>query len=129
MALQTFDFPYHRVMTKYPPSSLRVQFGRSYTFKSKPNAPDQRLFTLQFEGMKYYLDGLGVIDVTTSPYTNLAKLEAFYNIHKMSDEFLYPHPVYGDLVVVFSKPLEIPKGIKGGSGVVEDFELEFEEQP
>lgn len=127
--MDTFDFPYHTCATEYPESSTRVKFGRSYDFATKPDSPDQRVFTLKFALLKYFVDGSDVIDLTPNPKWNLAVLEAFYAAHRTWDTFIYPHPVYGNLNVKFNKPLKIPEGEIGGDGAVKDINLELIEQP
>lgn len=127
--MDTFDFPYHKVSTTYPESSIRVQFGRSYTFATKPDAPDQRIFTLEFALLKYFLNDMEEVDATINPTINLAALEAFYQAHRLWDTFTYPHPVYGNLDVKFNKPLEIPAGVEGGDGAVQKISVELIEQP
>lgn len=126
--MAVFDFPYHTVETEYPDSGTQVQMGKSYTFTAPPSAPDQRKFTLNFEAMAYFLTG-GTIDAFKEPEINLARLENFYNLHKMHATFSYVHPVYGIVPCRFAKPLKIPKGTKGGNGVVENIELQFVEVP
>lgn len=132
--MERFYFPYHTFSAKYPESSVRVQFGNNWTFTAKPDAPDVRQITLKFQAMKYYpptIDGNGVAtqDITTNPEINLAALEKFYQDHRLHKKFIYPHPVYGDMVVKFQRPLEIPEGVQGGDGVVEGIEVELMEQP
>lgn len=129
--METFNFPYHRVSTDYPESSTRIQFGKGWEFASAPDAPDQRIFKLSFRGFKYYVNpSTGEIDTTTNAnVNNLAALEAFYQAHRQHGKFIYPHPVYGNVVVRFRTPLRIPEGRPGGNGVVEDFTIELIEQP
>lgn len=127
--METFDFPYHLRSTEYPESSVRVQFGRAYTFTAAPSAPDQRIFVLDFKGMKRYVDEDGELDINTNPQMNFNVLEAFYQEHRLHKSFIYPHADYGNLVVKFHEPLKVPKGIEGGSGVLEPFTLKFAEQP
>lgn len=123
-----FNFPYHRVSTKYPNSGTQIQLGRSYVYTAPPEAPDQRRFVLKFRALKYFLVN-GVVDQVTNAEINLGALELFYNLHKMHATFTYPHPVYGDLACRFARPLEIPDGTEGGSGVVENIEVELIEVP
>lgn len=126
--MQTFNFPYHKQSTKYPENSFRVTFGGGYQFVSKPQHKGQRIFTLYFTGMKFYLTN-GVINNTDSPTLNMQKLIEFYEAHELYEPFTYPHPVFGNVTVRFNTPLEIPKGYSGGTGVVEDFQIELIEQP
>lgn len=128
--MQTFNYALHKVETQYPESSIRVQFGKSWQFAAKPDAPDQRVFKLTFSGFKYYIDENGQVEAETNEFVNnLYSLELFYQSVRLYEKFVYPHPVYGNVVVRFNKPLLVPKGVHGGNGVVEDFTIEFVEQP
>lgn len=69
------------------------------------------------------------LNLFSNPEINLGLLEDFYLRHKMWKKFIYPHPIYGDLAVRFSRPLILPKGYTDGNGTVEPFELEFIEVP
>lgn len=128
MAMQTFNFPYHKFSTKYPESGNRVQLGNSYVFAAPPSGPDLRVFTLKFPVMFYYLNGAGEIDATQNPLLNMKVLENFYNEHKLYKNFIYPHPVYGNCTVKFNRPLEIPEGVHEGGGALNDFQIELMEQ-
>lgn len=125
MTLEDFDFPYHKFETINPESGTRIQFGNSYVFTAEPDASDQRRFKLYFTGMKFFTDGSGDVDATQNPQRNMKALIDFYQDHKLHESFNYTHPVYGELVVKFYKPLPEPKGVTGGTGVVEDFEVEL----
>lgn len=127
--MDTFNFPNHKVVTKYPDSSGRIQFGKNWIFTSAPDAPDQRIFTLSFKGFKYYGSDGSPDLVTDASFNNMGALEAFYQSQRLNKSFLYPHPVYGTLTVRFNKPLEIPNGIENGDGMVEPFEIELIELP
>lgn len=127
--METFDFPYHVFSTDYPESSLRVQFGKSWEFTAEPDAPDQRIFKLDFEGMEYFTDAGGAVSASIAPQRNMLALEQFYQRHRQWKSFIYPHPVYGNVVVKFQMPLRTPKGVKKGNGVVEKFEISLIEQP
>jgi hypothetical protein len=126
--METFNFPFHKQQTNYPDNSFRVAFGRGYQFAAKAPHPGQRIFVLSFVGMRYVVTG-GVLDKVTDPTKNMGKLQDFYEAHMLYEPFIYPHPVLGNVTVRFNRPLQIPKGMSGGFGVVEDFELEFIEQP
>jgi hypothetical protein len=128
--MDTFNFPAHLVSTKEPANSFRMSFGGAYVFTAAPDAPDQRVFTLYFTGMQYYQNSDGSIDSTTNAaINNMAALYTFYKAHKLHITFIYPHPIFGNITVKFKDPLEVPKGIRGGTGVVEDFQMTMEEAP
>ena len=126
--METWDFPYFGFRTKYPVEGGQYNLGGGYTVTTAPDAPAQRTFTLSLRGMQYYLDGSGDIDATVNTDTNMSRLENFYIAHKLHASFTFPHPVYGDLTVKFSRPLDIPEGIDGGNGILPSFELELKEQ-
>jgi len=127
--MQTFDFPYHRVQDTYPTSSTVVQFGGGYQFATKPRGPDQIIFKLHYKAMWFYERGPGAVDRMINPKINMQRLIDFYEAHRLYEPFLYPHPTRGLVTVRFSKPLDVPKGIEGGNGQTESFQLEFTLQP
>ena len=61
------------------------------------------------------------------PDLDFNSLKDFYLKHKSYKPFIYPHPVYGDMVVRFAKPLALPKKNAGGIGVVQGFTIELQE--
>lgn len=124
-----FDFPYHKVSTSYPDDGYKAKLGNSYNYTAPPPAPSQRVFKLKFKVLKYFTNADGTINTTTQAQLNLGALEVFYQAHKQHASFSYLHPVYGEVTVKFSKPLEIPEGADGGMGVYENIEVEFTEQP
>lgn len=127
--METFPPKYFRFSTSYPVSGTRIQLGRSYQFDAPPEAPDQRIFKLKLQGMKYFVDGLGVLDTLNYPERNMGNLEAFYNAHKLAKPFHLGHPLYGMVKVKFNKPFQIPEGIAGGDGAIPEFEVELIEIP
>lgn len=128
--MDTFNYSYHRQSTAMPQNGFRLQFGTSYVFTAKPDAPDQRVFTLFFTGMQYYLHDDGTVDGSTGAgINNVHALYTFYAAHGLWDTFIYPHPVFGNVTVKFKDPLVVPEGIVGGGGVVGDFQITLEEQP
>lgn len=129
MALETFDYPYHAFVTDNPDSGLRVQFGGSYIFSAPPTDPDQRIFTLSFNGMQFFTDGLGDLDDSIEPQKNMFNLIKFYQRHKLYKSFKYQHPVHGLLEVKFNKPLKEEAVLAGGYGVIKEFSVELIEIP
>jgi hypothetical protein len=69
------------------------------------------------------------INIHINPELNAGALEDFYLNNKLYKKFIYPHPIYGNTEVRFNKPLILPKGVHGGGGTIESFELEFIEVP
>ena len=127
--METFNFPFHTVETENPESGFRAQFGGSYVFSTPATDPDQRKFTLTFPGMQFFLNGTGYPEATSNPTYNMKTLIDFYTSHKMHTNFLYDHPVHGQLVVKFLKPLSEPETLPGGSGMTKSFRVELIEVP
>ena len=127
--METFPCTYFRFSTRYPESGLRMQLGRSYVHTAAPQAPDQRNFLLTLPGMQYFCDAGGQLTAATEPERNMLVLENFYNAHKLAFSFNFNHPIYGTLVCKFNRPLEIPDGIPGGTGILEEVRVELLEIP
>lgn len=128
--MDTYDFPLHpRPVTVYPDNSSRVQFGGAYEFVSAPNAPDQRIFLISYQAMKYFFNSDGTVNSATNAQWNYAALRAFYVAHKLHIKFIYPHAEFGNVTVRFHKPLVDPKMLEDGHGTTEAFEIELIEQP
>lgn len=126
--LPIFSFMKHRTATRYPQNGTTIQFGGGYIFSAKPSAPPQRIFILDFDVMKWYINSDGTLDPYTDADINIGALDAFYNLVQTYAPFTYVHPSYGPLTVKFFKPLEIPPGEKGGTGSVFNIQLELVEQ-
>jgi hypothetical protein len=125
-----FDFPYHTQRTAYPDSTIHVQMGKGWVYPIKPNAPDQRIITLTFPGMQYFVNPTtGLVDHSVNSQRNLAALEDFYQQVLGWDTFTYSHPVYGAMTVRFNKPLQPGQGIPNGNGLVQAFDVELIEVP
>ena len=86
--------------------------------------PDQtvrpiRIFNLSFTGMLIYEENYEMYPKRT----NFNALYAFYRKHGTHKRFIFHHPIYGDLVVRFGKPLSIPKKNQNGLGSLQRFEI------
>jgi hypothetical protein len=127
--MAVFPATYFTYSVQYPESGTRIQLGGSYQFDALPDAPDQRIFMLNVQGMAYFTDAGGVIDTVINPDRNMAGLEAFYNTHKRATAFTFNHPIYGAVSCKFLNPLKIPEGIAGGGGNIATFSVELIEQP
>lgn len=127
--METFIFKFHTQSTEYP-EGFTAKLGNSYQYAAEPSSVDQRLFKLSFETMFYYTGANGVtLSALKFPEINMLVLENFYRFHRMWRSFTYPHPIYGNLVARFNKPLMVPAGVKGGQGSLQAFGLELIEQP
>jgi hypothetical protein len=129
--METFNFPYHTPSWDYPKGTA-VKFGRGYTFSVKPQGPLQRTFKLNFKGgMRWFVNLDGTINATTQPTMNMKRLVDFYEAHLTWKTFVYPHPVFGNVLVKFDpdSPFNVPEPLSGGSGQTESFTLQLIEQP
>lgn len=126
--MERFIWKYHTQSTEYP-DGYTAKLGGGYQYAAEPRGPDQRVFKLKFPTLIYFTNSNGGINSTFKNEINLASLEAFYNAHKMWLRFIYPHPVYGDVIATFNKGLIIPEGIIGGGGAVTGFGIELLEHP
>lgn len=124
----TFNFPYHRVITKHPESGSGIKMGKGYEYRQGDNAPEQMMYDLVFDSMQYFLVS-GVPSATPTPTRNIMALDAFYVANKMHKVFIYPHPVRGNINVRFAKPLEYGTPEKGGTGMIPEFTISIVEQP
>lgn len=89
--------------------------GYVFTRSAKPI----RVFELDFLTMIYKGEGE---NYAPEPI-NFNQLVKFYLEHGCHKSFIFEHPVYGDTVVRFSKPMVMPKKNAGGSGAVQNFNL------
>lgn len=121
----TFPFPYYSYTTRFNENVEQVKFGNGYTFASQPSGPPQQSFKLRMQGMSWQRQPSGGLDVLTSRDTNVGRLVEFYREVECWKPFIWQHPIYGNMLVRFLRPLDIPYQIPGGSGVVEPFEIEF----
>lgn len=142
MTYKTFDFPHHFVTHSFPAGD-QVQFGRGYSHASEPDRPFQRTFLLKFNALLYVknpLTGnwLRAAD-TGSGLDDLKKrsiwcLNDFYDEHLVHKKFIYNHYVFGDLVVRFAQPFQMPEPREDNRNILDhiptnSFELRFIEQP
>ncbi len=127
--MQTFPFVNH-VPTHVYPKGDSFKFGRGYEHTAAPQDPLQRRFTLAFNTMVWYKNAAGEYDPTIDVENNVLALDQFYAEHRYHKSFLYNHPVYGELICKFATdaPFQMPRGLEGGSGATEGFELVLVEQ-
>lgn len=135
--METFTFPYHSVIDRYPDSSPAMQFGKGYRFVSKPRGPDQIAFVLNFPHMWFFetITNPGqptetrTVNNTKEPLRNMQRIIEFYERHGLYKKFVYPHPRRGNLVVRFQKPLEVPEVERDMMGKTESFKIEMILEP
>lgn len=122
--METFNFPFHEFEEEYPETGSGMKFGNSYEYRSAAVAPPTLNITLTMTGMRYYYDG-NVLNSSVNPTTNIRVLDAFYLAHQLSEKFIYPHPVRGNLNCRFAAPLNIPKVIRGSPAILPDFSIKL----
>lgn len=127
--MQIFNFPYHVCTVRYPKRGTQVQLGGSYTYSVKPSAPVSRTFNLTFDLMKWVRNAQGILSPVPEPELNLMRLDNFYQNHELHEDFIYPHELYGNLVVKFLEPLEIPPAKRDSFGSVLGVSVILIEQP
>tara|TARA_X000001388_G_scaffold52616_5_gene38382 strand:+ start:21513 stop:21899 length:387 start_codon:yes stop_codon:yes gene_type:complete len=127
MSLEVFDFPYHKVSYSYRERSSRITLGNDWEYVTKPSTPVSRLFKLSFEAMKSF-----ETPQTLSPMErrySIDHLDDFYQRHELWSEFLYNHHRFGNVVVRFDSPLQVPEGYTEGDGVSLPFIVTLREIP
>lgn len=128
--VEDYIWTYCLFSVKYGDVNPSMQFGMNWEFVAAPEAPVLRQITLHYESMCYYTDygddGQLSANGATSPATNLWLLEAFYQRHLRHKKFKI-NTSWGTLYCRFKEPLDIPEGIVGGNGWVENFEVVLQE--
>lgn len=119
--LLRFAWPYHGFSTSYNEPFQTVNLTSSNT---QGYVPDQtlkpvRTFELDFIGMKHRETAAQICD----PNLSFNRLYEFYELHGLHRRFVYEHPVYGDVIVRFGKPVSIPKKILDGNGSLNTFSV------
>jgi len=128
--METFDFPFHTYEVNYQENQFRAKLGGNWTWAAAPSAPEQRVFKLSFEAMRWiFASGSDTVHRTNEGQINIAKMEDFYKTHLLHQTFIWISTYHGTLNVKFNKPLLLPKGLKGGNGTTQGFEIEFIEVP
>lgn len=148
MSYKTFNFPTHQVTHAFPAGD-QVQFGQGWTHASAPDGPQQRTLLLKFNALliiKNPFTGaiLRAADTRSNPaeqavLDDLKKrsvwaLNDFYEEHLLHKKFIYNHYVYGDMVVRFSQPFQMPAVLGSNQNVydhipTESFEVRLLEHP
>lgn len=145
---KTFDFPDHYATHSWPQGD-QVQFGRGWSHASEPDRPLQRGFTLKYSTLLYIKNpytGLWLrnadTDANSTRQANLNRLKKksvwclddFFDEHLLHKKFLYNHYVFGELVVRFAAPFQIPAPLGNNRNVqdmipTESFDIRLMEQP
>lgn len=121
--LKPFIWCYHNYSTTYLEQYQRVGGeGSNQGYVPRRESRPSRLFALRFETMIHLGKAYG-----GEPELCAYGLERFYQEHGLHRPFSYKHPVYGQLKVVFNKPLSLPARRLQGQGTLESFEVELRE--
>lgn len=128
-SLETFDdFMLHNDDMSFVRQGFSVDFGGGYSFATDGEFPVLREFNLYFTGYKWYINDKGEIDTETNKnINNLGNLREFYKRHLTHKSFVYNHPTEGMVKVRFAEPLVLPRRIKAGGGVCEDFTVKLKQ--
>lgn len=121
----TFNYPYHLVSTEYEAEDTVIALGGNYQYTVRGSKPEERVFTLYFEGLRYSVASNGLIigNVSDDDQLSMQHLENFYYYYRLDTPFYYNHPTYGRLKVRFKEPLKIPKLRVNGNGWTENFTI------
>lgn len=130
--LETFDdFMMHNDDVSYVNQGFSVDFGGGYSFATDGGFPVLRELNLYFTGYKWYTKVEGsntVLDFETNKnINNMGALREFYKRHLTYKSFIYKHPTEGELKVRFAEPLALPRRVKSGGGVCEDFTIKLKQ--
>ena len=120
--LDRFIWYTYNFTTEYVELYTLIMSGVNQPVLPKIEHQPTRLFSLSFET----LVNTECVPAAKEPMS-FKSLEAFYLKHGMFGRFILPHPVYGELMVRFNKPLSVPKSRANGNGTVESFTLEMVE--
>lgn len=117
--LLRFAWLYHGFSTAYsePYTSVNLTTNNTQGYVPDQTLKPIRSFELEFTGMKHRDTAAQVCDENLS----FNRLYEFYELHGLHRRFVYEHPVYGDLIVRFSKPVTIPRKILDGNGSLNSF--------
>lgn len=119
--LERFRWDLFSFDTEYNEPFGHASLGQT---SSQGFTPDQsvrpiRVFNLEFSGMKIHEENPGLFPTLT----NFNLLYDFYLRHGTHKRFIFEHPVYGDLIVRFGKPVSVPKKIPNGLGSLQTFQI------
>lgn len=118
--LKRFIWCAHNYSTRYIELYNRIDNGVSQGTIPRTEHQPTRLFTLHFETL---LNSDNRNNQNQSLSFNC--LLEFYLEHGMHSEFIYCHPVYGEVLTRFNKALATPKSRANGLGWVEPFTIEL----
>ena len=120
MAEFNFGFcPDTRVAEVIAPDEPTVKDMNGWDYAPTPVLPYRRNFKITLEGLRWYFNSDGTIDLATNPELNAGVLEAFYTDHRLFKPFNYDHEWLGTLEMRFKNPLSVPKALPNSNGLIE----------
>ena len=124
MAEFTFDFcPNTRAAETIMPEEPTIRDFNGWDYTPTPVLPLRRRFKITLEGLRWYFNDNGTIDLVTDPEHNAGVLEAFYMTHRKHKPFDYAHEWLGTLQLRFENPVSIPKALPNSNGLLDSFEI------
>lgn len=121
----TFDFCPNRMVprTRPPAAQGKGMSMNGWYFSAKPNVPYQKTFVVKLQGLRWYLGVGDGYDTVTDPTFNARRLELFYQQNGTWDNFIFPHPHFGNVVCRFLEPVEVPEAVPNSGGFIEAFDI------
>lgn len=125
-----FIWVQHNYSTTYmePYQYVQANGNQDQGYTPNQSVRPYRIMTLSFPIMHLKdSETAGKDWLNTVPELDFGALVDFYKQVGMHTRFIYNHPIYGDMYVRFSKPLQMPKKNVDGTGTVQAFEMEITE--
>lgn len=119
-----FDFCVNsRVAESISPEEPEVTDFNGWSYHPAPNLPFRPSYRVMLDGLTWYQNTDGTLDLTTSPETNAGRLEQFYRGHRLHKPFLFNHEYLGGILMRFSTPVSVPMGLIQSGGLIDRFEI------
>lgn len=126
MAEFTFDFCIdRRVAETLAPEEPAIRDFNGWDYTPAPVLPYRRKFKVTLEGLRWYFNDNGTIDLATNPQQNAGRLEEFYSTHRKHKPFNFQHEWLGLLELRFEVPVNVPKAIPNSQGLIEQLEIQM----
>lgn len=123
MAEFTFDFcPNSRVAEKLAPDEPQLDDFNGWIYNPVPVLPYRPQYRITLEGLRWMFNSNGSLNTDNNGY-NAARLEAFYQEHRLYKPFNFQHEYEGLLEMTFASPVSVPKGLKDSDGLIEPLEI------
>ncbi len=132
--MEEFKHNNYTLQWDYIDPDTSISMGNGWTFTSESPDPVVREFDLEFQGYKFYTKvdeetGKDVIDETKNQYiNNMQDLINFYLAHRKYKSFIFKPWGMDEEVIVRFKEFSVPRGIRGGGGALEKFNIKLVEK-